>query len=254
MGAKAMLVAILMLIPVLFCEDARSAGAPPTFSWTGVYVGLNSGVAINDSSYRVSPAGLFSGPAFTANNPLRTDSADFDDAAFTGGGQLGYNYQFGSLVFGLELDANYNGVDESDAVNRALAAPLIGSFIHTVKQKFDFFGTVRPRIGFTPVDRLLVYGTTGLAYGRIRSRSNVLFTAAGDNYIGSTSRTRAGWTLGSGLEFAVTNNWIVRFEYLYVDFGKFSYSYTNQLFPGFDYSTEIKTREHVLRLGFNFKF
>jgi outer membrane immunogenic protein len=175
-------------------------------------------------------------------------------ALFTGGGQLGYNYQLGSLVLGLEIDANYNGVDESDSVNRALAAPLVGRFIHTVKQKFDFFGTVRPRIGFTPANGLLVYGTGGLAYGRIRSSSNVLFTSAGDNYVGSASTTRAGWTAGGGLEFAFTNNWIARFEYLYLDLGKFSYTYTNQLFPGFNYSTDVKTREHVLRFGINFKF
>jgi outer membrane immunogenic protein len=254
MRAKTMLSAMLMLIPLLFYDSAQGAGAPASYSWTGFYVGLNSGVAINDSHYRLSPAGNFLGAGFAALNPLRTDSADLDDAAFTGGGQLGYNQQLGIVVLGLELDANYNGVDESDSVNRALAAPLVGRFIHTVKQKFDFFGTVRPRIGIAPATGWLIYGTGGLAYGHIRSSSNVLFTAAGDNYVGSASRTRAGWTAGGGAEFAVTNHWILRLEYLYLDLGEFSYNYTNQLFPGFDYRTDVKTRQHAIRLGVNFKF
>jgi outer membrane immunogenic protein len=227
-------------------------GAP--YNWTGFYAGLNVGVGINDSEYALRPSGLYSQPPYVQSNALRTDSHGFDDGAFTGGGQAGFNYQVGRFVFGLETDFNYNGVEESISVNRALSSPLVGRFIHTVTQDFDYFGTFRARVGVTPTDRWLIYGTGGLAYGHVSSKSNVLFTLAGDNYIGSSSEMRAGWTAGAGTEYAVAKNWVVRMEYLYLDLGTQSYSYTNQLFPGFDYTTDITTREHVLRAGISFKF
>jgi|WetSurMetagenome_2_1015567.scaffolds.fasta_scaffold331988_1 outer membrane immunogenic protein len=244
-----------VLAILLVCGAVHAADAPGSpYNWTGFYVGLNAGVAINDSGYTLTPSGLFSQPAFASANPLRTDSGNFDEAAFTGGGQVGYNYQVGRFVFGVETDLNYNGVDESVSVNRALSAPLVGRFIHTVTQEFDYFGTVRGRVGVTPTGRWLIYGTGGLAYGHVSSKSNVLFTSAGDNYIGSSSDMRVGWTAGAGSEYAVAKNWVVRMEYLYVDLGTYSYSYTNQFFPGFNYTTDITTREHVLRAGVSFKF
>jgi|LQYC01.1.fsa_nt_gi Opacity protein and related surface antigens len=248
---KAGFVSIILAL-LLMCGSAHAGdGAGSTYNWTGFYAGINIGGAINDSTYKLSPSGLFSG---SPTNSLRTDSGSFDDTAFTGGAQLGYNYQVCHFVFGLETDFNYNGVDESDSVNRALSSPLNGRLLHTVKQTIDYFGTFRARAGFTPFDRLLVYGTGGLAYGHVCSSSNVLFTLGGDNYVGSKSDIRTGWTAGGGSEYAVTNNWTLRIEYLFVDLGKQSYSYTNQYYPGYDYKTDIENQQHVIRLGINYKF
>jgi len=248
--------ASIVLALLLMCGSAYAGdGAGSTYNWTGFYAGINIGGAINDSHYKLSPTGDYLDDPFSApDNPLRTDSGSFDDTAFTGGAQLGYNYQVCHFVFGLETDFNYNGTDESDSVDRALSSPLVGRFIHTVKQTIDYFGTFRARAGFTPFDRLLVYGTGGLAYGHVSSRSNVLFTAGGDNYVGSKSDIRAGWAAGGGSEYAVTNNWSLRVEYLFVDLGKQSYSYTNQLWPGYDYKTDIENQQHIIRMGINYKF
>jgi len=232
--------------------------------WTGLYAGLNAGVGINHSNYSLNPSGCFlTGvcggiPAF---NSLRNDSAKLDDTVFTGGGQIGLNYQIGRFVPGIEADFNYNGVNESDRVNRPLSAPLAGNFIHTVKQKFDFLGTLRARLGFTPVDDSLVYLTGGLAYGHVESRTNVLFTLGGDAYAGSSSSTQPGWTVGGGAEHTFPGtNWSAKLEYLYVDLGSHSYSdpITNALSTGVNplasYRTDVRTREHIIRLGFNYKF
>ena len=238
------------------------AGLAAATDWTGLYAGVNAGVGINDSRYTLRPTGCFitavlcGGPL--SNNPLRTDSAEFDSTVFTGGGQIGFNYQISSFVPGIEVDFNYNGVNESDSVNRPLSAPLAGNFVHTVKQKFDFFGTLRGRLGFTPVDSSLVYITAGLAYGHIKSRTTASFTLGGDAYAGSSSTTRAGWTVGGGTEYAFANNWSAKLEYLYIDLGKHSYSdpganaFTTGL--GASYATDLRTREHVIRLGVNYKF
>jgi outer membrane immunogenic protein len=241
--------------------------APPVYSWTGFYVGLNVGAAINDSSHTLDPAGCFLvaglcgiGPAV---NPLRTFSGDFDDIGFTGGGQIGYNYQFApAWVAGIELDFNYNGLRDSDSAVQALAAPLVGTFSYTVDQNFDWFGTVRGRLGWLPTPTFLLYATGGLAYGHVDSSTFAVFSAAGDTYVGSASDTRFGWTVGGGAEWAFGGNWTVKAEYLYVDLGSFSYNNAcvtpalvcTATVPPPAYTTTIDTREHIVRVGVNLKF
>lgn len=234
----------------------RPIAVDPSYNWTGWYVGLNAGAAINDSRYTLLPTGNFLGPAWVGGNPLRTDSGRFDRTSFTGGGQIGYNYQVGKWVWGVEADINYGGEGQTDNVNRPFAAPLVGSFVHGVSERLDWFGTLRGRLGFTPADRVLLYATGGLAYGRVSSSSNLLATADGDTYIGSASSTRVGWTAGGGAEWALSNNWTVKAEYLYVDLGSFSYSDPNVplIFPGFTYQTDVTAREHIVRLGLNYRF
>ena len=77
--------------------------------------------------------------------------------------------------------------------------------------------------GYTAADRLLIYGTGGLAYGNVSSNSDVLFTSGGDTYVGSSSAMQAGWTLGAGAEYAFNKNLSVKLEYLYIDLGSKSY-------------------------------
>jgi outer membrane immunogenic protein len=253
---KRSFVAVFMLSLLVIGGFAGAADAADTgHHWTGFYIGLNAGAAINDSHYDLSPGKGYEGDP---DNPLRSDSGEFDDTSFTGGVQAGYNYQINNFVIGIETDFNYNGVDESDHVDRALAAPLGGQFIHTVKQEIDYFGTLRARAGFTPTDTLLVYATGGLAYGRVRSSSHVQFDVpVEDNYSGSKSSTQTGWTIGGGLEYALSCNWSIKAEYLYVDLGSQSYSsWSQDPICGNDcsYTTDLKTRENVVRFGINYKF
>jgi outer membrane immunogenic protein len=235
------------------CSTLYADAAGGSYSWNGFYMGVNTGGVANDSRYTLSPSGNFLVPPFVQDNGLRTDSSDLDDPAFTIGGQVGYNYQIHRVVIGLETDFNYTTVDENETVDRALVAPLSGRLIHNVKQDIDFLGTVRARVGFAPTDRLLLYGTGGFAYGHIKSSSDILFTLGGDNYPGSKSTMQPGWTVGAGAEYALTDHLTMKLEYLYVDLGKLSYDDISQ-FPGYTYSTDIKTRVHIPRLGLNFKF
>lgn len=248
---KICVIASLVLILVCGGSAAFAEVAAGSYNWTGFYAGLNIGSAINDSSYRLSPTGNYSGDP---NNSLRTDSGDFNSAAFTGGGQLGYNYQICSWILGLETDFNYNGVEESQFVSRALTSPLLGDFNHNVTQKTDFFGTVRGRVGYTPFNRWMIYATGGFAYGHVASSSNLLFTEAGDHYAASSANGQAGWTVGGGAEYALSRCWSVKLKYLFIDLGSNSYTYGNQLFPGFTYTTQLDTSEHVVRVGVNYKF
>jgi outer membrane immunogenic protein len=142
--------------------------APPpiVYSWTGFYGGLNAGVGFAAGSYTLSPQGCFltgacgGSPAF---NPLRTFSFNNSNTFFTGGGQLGYNWQTGTWVLGVETDFNYNGWNADSTNSIVLAAPLVGSFVNATNTKLDWFGTLRGRVGYLVNPALLIYGTGGLA-------------------------------------------------------------------------------------------
>jgi outer membrane immunogenic protein len=242
--------ATALLVLVLGCCSAWAAGpATTTYNWTGFYGGLNAGLGVNDSKYTATPTG-----AFSVNPPeiiaALTDSGNFNNTAATIGGQVGYNYQRGCFVYGLETDFNYNSSSTSGTGVNFLAMPLIN---YTVSQQVDYFGTLRARLGFTPADRYLIYVTGGLAYGYVSSRSYIPFTDV--VFSGSSSGMQVGWTVGAGNEFALTNCWSVKLEYLYINLGSSSYSYSGPgVPPGGTYTTNIDTAQHVIRVGFNYKF
>lgn len=136
-----------------------------------------------------------------------------------GGGQVGYNYQFQNNVL-IGVEADLQGSDISNSANG-------------VNSKLDYFGTVRARLGYA-YDRFLPYVTGGLAYGK-----NTI------NDLGySDSNTHVGWTVGGGLEYAITNNWTARAEYLYMDLGKKTY----------DNIGDAGITASTARLGVNYKF
>jgi len=256
--------------------DLPAAPAPmapvvaPVWTWTGFYIGANIGGIWNNSEYSVSPTGCFVDPTVMCggaltNNALRSDVGKLNNnnnnnVGFTGGGQLGFNWQLGALVLGFETDINGTNLNANDSVNRALAAPLVGNFLHTVDEKLDWYGTVRGRIGVLPVHELLLYVTGGLAYGRLSSNTAVSFSTTTDAYAGAFSDTRVGWTAGGGAEWAFSPNWSAKIEYLYVDLGSITYAdicttAVCALFvplPG--YQTDLKTRENIVRFGINYRF
>jgi outer membrane immunogenic protein len=236
----------------------------PVPMWTGFYIGLNAGGAFTDSDYTLNPEGCFltgacgGSPAF---NPLRTESGNHDGASFIGGGQIGYNWQAASWVFGIEADIQYNSLSETVVSTRALAAPLAGTISHSNSLKTEWFGTVRGRIGFLVQPNWLLYATGGLAYGNIKSASTVAFTGA-DTYAGGIDTTRAGWTVGGGTEWQFDRNWSLKLEYLYVDLGSVDYgvpcvspgAFCAGFAPAPAYSASVDVTQHIGRAGINYKF
>jgi outer membrane immunogenic protein len=236
----------------------------PIFTWTGFYIGVNGGGVWNDTRDDVFPTGCFlTNPACGGgppNNPLRSDSVRLTGTGWTIGGQAGYNWQADRWVFGIEGDINYNSINDGSAINRPLAAPLVGNFIHSETDKLQWFGTLRGRLGVAVAPNFLLYGTGGLAFGGIKSATAVAFTSTTDAYAGSIDDTRFGWTAGAGGEWLVTPNWSIKAEYLYIDLGKASY--TNACFtavcgafvPPPSYQTDLNIRQHVARVGLNYHF
>lgn len=191
---------------------------PPVFTWTGFYVGVNAGYAWG----QIDSTGLG-----VLNN-------GFDDPdGFTGGGQIGYNYQIGQWVIGAEAD--FQGADL-----KATAFDVASGF--RASNEINWYGTVRARVGYA-FDRFLPYVTGGFAYGQVKNKlSGPLFTLSDDN-------TQYGWTLGAGLEYAFTNNLTAKIEYLYVDLDKESLTV-----PGGTFTSNVETKFSVVRAGLNYKF
>ena len=202
---KKMLLAGSALFAALTIASAAQAAdvAPAGYDWTGFYLGANAGVAWNNSSV-------------DNNVYIRGDrvnglgnNIDGDQAAFTAGGLLGYNYQMDQVVLGVETDFNYLGF--GDDRTRDFGNDLVS------KTSFDadWFGTIRARLGFA-VDNVLLYGTGGAAYGHMSADGKL--TNGIDTWKGSTETTNWGWTVGAGAEYGI-DQWSLGLEYLYVDLG-----------------------------------
>jgi len=138
-----------------------------------------------------------------------------------GGLYGGYNFQTNDYaVFGLEGDISLSGAE--DKANG-----------YTVENKWN--GTVRARVGLA-FDRFMLYGTGGLAVGQVEVKT-------GGN---SDSSTRAGWTIGAGMEAAITNNLVGRLEYRYTDLGSHNYDVS----PKRD--VDFQSSQVMVGLGYKF--
>jgi outer membrane immunogenic protein len=184
---------------------------------------------------------------------------------FIGGGQVGYNYQFEKYwVVGLEADFQYADLRDSST---AITSPPPAGFvtgITTVRQNVSWLGTVRPRVGRLITDRLLLYGTGGLAYAGVDksamigypSGGNLINGVIGQQYYGSSSGTMTGWTCGGGLEWAFSNKFSLKAEYLYYNLG----SETISIVPDFAGSppavglARFHTTGQIVRTGLNYRF
>jgi outer membrane immunogenic protein len=237
--------------------------AAPSPGWAGFYIGANAGAGSAEGSYTLSPSGCFLTGACGGNpallNQLRTFTEDHLNTFFVGGAQAGYNWQAGNFVYGLEGDINYNGWNNTTNNIYNLAAPLVGTLTTAVNSKLDWFGTVRGRLGIAAYPTILIFGTGGLAYGQVKSSTLGAFSAAGDSYTGTASSTRAGWTVGGGMEWLFMPNWSLKWEYLYIDLGKLNYadsciSACGPFAPPQAYATSVQFREQVARVGINYHF
>lgn len=281
----------LALATPLWAADLRlPAKAPPPapapamiYNWTGFYAGVNLGYGIGDDPTTLTTVSGAAFPGLGFGVPIYTPSSfSIDPKGVIGGGQIGYNWQFApSWVAGLEADFQGSGMKgQRDCIIACGTGVLplntipFNFFPVTFSQlsegqKIDWFGTVRGRFGYA-AGPVLVYATGGLAYGEVNRYGNVVgqtnFVLGGtvNTFAGSynASSTRTGWTVGGGVEGQISRNWSVKAEYLYVDLGSttdsFStfYNGTGLPFTGQAGFRTVTTsfRENIFRAGLNYKF
>src|SRR5262249_9665221 len=216
--------------------------APPPL-WTGFYVGVNAGgersptSTVNTTAFpcpcalELGATGCTNVPNFSASSALlATFSVSRSSGGFIGGGQLGYNYQFGpNWVAGFEADIQgLAGAHGNIRFFSSLANPNFPGFpileTATVSRRVDWLGTARGRLGWLATPTLLLYGTGGLAYGGGRATTDITQVVTNNPALpspyfssGTLNNTRVGWTAGGGGEWMLLPNWSLKVEYLYYD-------------------------------------
>lgn len=185
--------------------------AAPAYNWSGFYIGANAGGAWGTSGW---------------------DSAgSFNLSGGVAGGTAGANWQVGHAVVGVEGDADWSALKGSTTSAGCPAGCSTNN---------DWLATVRGRAGYA-FDRVMPYVTGGLAVGDIKASTP---GAVGAN------ETNAGWTVGGGLELALTNNWSAKAEYLHVDLGNMNCGFS----CGASGSNNVSLKSDVVRGGLNFRF
>jgi outer membrane immunogenic protein len=239
------------------------------FNWSGFYAGLDAGGAWYDGGSIVTSSNVAA--IIPPANIVAIPTSSSNSSSFTAGGLTGYNYQIGRIVLGAETDFNYIDLKSqrmgSTTITLPLPCPVCVSFPETLSaasyNKIDWYGTMRARLGFLPFDRLLLYGTGGLAYGKVETSKleSAVFSGGlitNRFWLGDNSDIKLGWTAGMGAEYALTAQITVRAEYLYVDLGQSSATAT---FQGTDplqseiyYTASRDNKFSVVRAAVSFRF
>jgi outer membrane immunogenic protein len=230
----------------------------PSYNWSGGYVGINAGAAFGRGE-----AETIGTAAYQTLIPLGFAPAElgFDGTGFTGGAQAGYNIASSGVVYGIEGDINYVGLEDSNSFTSA--GSILGTQLTTsASSELNTLATLRARLGVLVNERALLYVTGGLAVGSVDTRASVQGVQAPTVlWEGSSSTTKAGWTLGGGGEFALSNKMSFKVEGLYYDLGEVETSALGNAtvrsisaLDGIDYVTSTDVTGATVRAGLNFKF
>lgn len=233
--------------------------SPPVavYNWTGFYAGLHAGTAWGSHDFSGHADGAWLGfPPFQLAFFAANESPKLKSSGFAGGAQFGFNYQTGSIVWGLEGDISWLTLKASQRIGAQ--DPNGGTLtIFDTSAKSSWLATVRPRVGFA-ANAALLYVTAGLAVAHVESSLGVHRPASGYTTFGSVSThgpTRTGWTAGGGFEYMFAPNWSLKAEYLYVDLGSVSYTTIEQTqFTNYFESVSMKTTLNIVWAGLNYKF
>jgi outer membrane immunogenic protein len=217
----------------------------PVFTWTGFYIGANVGGAITqDALYNAYGTGFANGGTFAI--PLGNGTT----TGVVGGGQLGYNYQVGRFVFGIEGEIQANGTN-SHFVTHPFGQQ------QDWKAQGDYIATVAARLGFVIHQDTLVYIKGGGAWDQTKYNVSTSEPFAYGSNPG-ISVSRSGYVLGFGAEYAITPNWTVKLEYEYMDFGSqhlnFGLGSGTNIDEYLPFTTEAEHTLNVVKFGVNYKF
>ncbi len=255
----------------------------PVFTWTGVYIGANAGYAFDDhTDYQIGGNTPVTANAIFAG--ARPGGFQTRSSGFTGGGEIGYNFELkssflgglgglgssvgngvggifglgnGGLVGGLEADAAYTDLRSQ------------GDYLGTTgldtnfQSRLDFLGTVRGRLGIA-FDRLLIFGTGGFAYGGMRDATNLYNAAGANTYTGYSDKIHTGVAYGGGIEYAIpTASFLNPFhssavtlkaEYLHYNLSNSNVTVNNNVGTGQTYNENVRNNGNLVRGGINYKF
>ncbi len=242
----------------------------PSMSWTGFYAGINVGYdwggKTNPKVNFTDPTGAIGLAPYAAAGGFRFPNQSPSGAL--GGGQVGYDQQFGNFVLGLAADfqgvgATARRTNFAPPVFSPVAGVSVGS-LQGLEAKTDWLMTARGRLGWTPGPNWLIYGTGGLAVGHVKAQQTLLFpTPVPAVSFGSQeiSRTNTGWAAGAGVEYKFTPSLGLDLDYLHYDLGSARTSATPTTFPagapiGVPAGVSVRQQFNgdILRVALNYHF
>ena len=212
-------------LPIPFKNEMPQFSPPAR--WTGFYFGINGGGGLGPTSQTLTVD-----PLITALGVSTTGNYKVSGALL--GATLGYNYQAGSWVFGIEGDIDWS------SIGGQVTGPVMG-IPATFETQLPWLNTFRGRVGYA-FGPFFPYLTGGGAFGSVRATDAITIPGSG-NVLGGLSDVRLGWTAGAGLEYALNQNWSVKAEYLYVDLGS-----------DILVLDDVKFSAHLIRGGVNLRF
>jgi len=239
---------------------------PPPLTWAGFYIGVNGGAVWHDVKattndyvevYSWYHDAYFSNSFNTSNSKTKTGG--------TIGGTIGYNWQGGPWVYGIEADLNW--VSAKVSGTRNFYDPFFYQGVSgTASSELTWLSTIRGRLGYS-WGSAMIYATGGVAFGGVKnSVSATAYTdvhGCGDCWISGTAsktHTKTGWTAGGGFEWLFSPNWTMKAEALYVDLGNTTVSRSGTYWINdWDYiygsvNSKISNTAVIARVGLNYKF
>jgi outer membrane immunogenic protein len=221
-------------------KAAPYVAPPPVFSWTGFYIGghVGAGVMLDQGFQPINIVEI-----------ITTDTlADRHGIGALGGGQIGYNWQIGQLVVGIEGEGFWSGMRiTQDAFGGINPGTLFAT--STIKNKWDW--DIAGRFGLA-FNRALVYGKAGWVQGGFQWDQTFTF---GTDFTTATHNLD-GLLIGIGLEYAVDNNWTVKFEYDYLGFPAKDLLFTRGCAgcTPETFTQNVSADKHIFKVGFNYLF
>jgi outer membrane immunogenic protein len=226
---------------------------PVVYSWSGFYIGAHAGFAWgdhdDDDDFFDDDNGLF--------DLFDDDDDEDDDTSFVGGGQIGYNWQAGAIVFGAEADLSWTNIENEHGFlfdEFDVTGLFLGSGVSSFSAEIDWLGTVRGTLGVA-FDRFMIYATGGLAFANIVAEYSETFDPGAPGGPLTTLRaseddTVWGWALGFGAQAMITPNLVAGIKYLYLSFDDDDFEFTRN---GLTFSQDVNFDVHVVRGELNWK-
>lgn len=237
--------------------------SPTAANWSGFNIGINGGFSWSNAHTQFKP---LPGPSQLPNGDggIQPSLMPTNMTGGIFGFQIGYNwllYAYPNLYLGLETDMDWSslkGTAKGDAIGNDVEHLTVFNNVLSTQQKSTWFGSLRGRLGFSPISSFLLYGAGGLAYGSMQVSANTNFIPGGygnEEYPAALSLTLPGWAAGGGLEWALKKNWSVKFEYLYYNLGSVS-EVADPIIPNPPFQTKYTWSNPVqlIRIGLNYHF
>ena len=249
---RCFLLTVAMAVGAGFVVSTHAQAPADHFDWAGFYVGAHGGYALGDSTVSTEASERLREGILRGDVLETTVSPDPDSVL--GGFQAGANWLVEDFLVGVELDysfANLTGSESAELDPFDIDLP----YTKEARLKMTGFGSIRMRAGLT-LDRLLIYGSGGLAIGRYEFGGSLLDTDGSPFFDGSSTDTLSGWTIGGGVEYALTDMLSIRGEYLYFDLGDKTIDLDPQMpiVSAGELRMKYDATGHILRAGINVHF